>query len=221
VLTTISKVLAVLTTVFCLGFLGVAGVVALGGPNWLGIAESQDGYQFTYEPGQNPSWSVKDLDDGQSVGAPSPVLPQKVRDVLNDRLQEQTTEISELQPKIEQLKGYIATTRQAILTDTAALDKYADGLRQQLATLGQQIRQTQEERSRLTLSAEQKLQEAERLRHDQYRLENLLVAAETDQFRAVEQQKKLRDTAERYQGLIDRLERRRDQLQQRAGTAAK
>jgi hypothetical protein len=220
VLTTISKVLAVLTTVFCLGFLGVAGVVALGGPNWQGMAENLDGYQFTYEPGENPTWSVKDMEDGESVGGPGPVLPQKIRDALNDELQEQSTEIGELGPKIEQTKGYIAATRQAIRSDVAALNRYADGLRQQLVALGQQIQQTQEERSRLTLSAEQKLQEAERLRHDQYRLENLVAAAGTDQFRAVDQQKKLRDTIERYQGMIDRLERRRDQLQQRLGAPA-
>ncbi|WP_166828232.1 hypothetical protein [Thalassoroseus pseudoceratinae] len=221
-LTTISKVLAVLVTVFSLGFLAIAGVAGVGGPNWKGIAEEElPEYQFTRSEGENPTWSVKNLETGQNVGSPSPVLAQKIVDAFNEKKQKQQTRITELQqgspqqPSIPFLKQSIATTQNFILADIKSIELTQDNLRKQIAGLNQQVHDAQTQLAQKAQEAEALHDEAKLRRDDVFRLQNLVEELEADRFRIVELQRKLRDVRERYQGTINRLENRREQLKTR------
>ncbi len=221
-LTTISKVLAVLVTVFSLGFLAIAGVAGIGGPNWKGIAETElPEYQFVQSEGENPTWSAKNLKTGQNVGSPSPVLAQKIVDALNEKKQQQQNRITELtqgsqnQPSIPFLKQRIDATEAFVWADINAIDASKEDLRTQIAGLNQQIHDAQTQLVEKARAAGALHEQAKLRRNDIYRLQNLVDELEADRFRIVELQAKLRDVRERYLGIINRLENRREQLKTR------
>ena len=221
-LTTISKILAVLVTVFSIAFLAIAGVAGVGGPNWKGIAEQElPEYQFTRTEGENPTWSVKNLETGQNVGSPSPVLAQKIVDALNEKKQQQQNRITALtqgspnQPSIPFLKQRVSTMQSFIAADIRALEESANSLRTVIANLNQQVHDAQTQLAQKAQAAEALHDEAKLRRDDVFRLQNLVKELEADRFRIVELQAKLRDVRERYLGTINRLEHRREQLKTR------
>jgi chromosome segregation ATPase len=103
----------------------------------------------------------------------------------------------------------------------ALLAKDIDALSQQQAKLQADLMGYRKAQEAVTQQVKMKVAdveaifaEAELLRGDIYRLQNLVTEAETDRFRAIEHQEKLRDAWERYQGVIDRLKQRNEILRQ-------
>ena len=101
-----------------------------------------------------------------------------------------------------------------ILQDIRALKQYRQRLEEELANLNDSLVQTTQQVSQKARDAELKFASAEQRREDIYRLRNFVAEADTDRFRSVEHQKKLRDVWERYQGVITRLKQRNQQLRQ-------
>lgn len=230
-MTKFSKILALFTTAACFAFLGFVTVTLMAGPNWQGQTHSFPDYVFEYSGGENPSWSAKRRDNDQAVGGASPVLPKKIVDVLSQIKQEQQAEIALLdngdpQKRIKgitQLDDEIHNPETGIevlmYKDIAALNRYEDRLIEDLGRVQTAYETTTREVSDLLKTTEGIYIDAERRRGDIYRLQNLVAETETDSYRAIEHQKKLRDVWERYQGVIHRLEERngvlREQLKQR------
>ena len=225
-MTTLSKILALVTTAACFAFLGFVMVSLVAGPNWQGMThESEfDGYVFENSGGETPTWSVKRRDNQQTVGGPNKSLPPKIVDVLNEIENEQRQRIEFLDKGdrqknifgIDDLKNFINNPDEGIkaliLQDIRALKQYGQRLEEELAALNDTLVQTTQEVSQKARDAELKFTSAEERREDIYRLRNFVTETDTDRFRAVEHQKKLRDAWERYQGVITRLKERNEQL---------
>lgn len=222
-MTTFSKVLAVAVTIFCLAFVGVAGVAYVGGPNWEGRARDLDRYNFENSGGEQPKWSATDRIDGQAVGAPDAVLPKKIIDALKDEKADLATQISRYDTDnratgwytADQYKAFATEAEKLLLQDIQALENYEQGLRTELAAVNEEIRKAKLATSTAAQAAGTALKEAERLRDDIYRIQNLIAEVQTDTERTIAHQKKLRDVLERYQGTANRLELRRDQMKKR------
>ncbi len=225
-MTTLSKILALVTTAACFAFLGFVMVSLIAGPNWQGMTHEPefDAYVFENSGGETPTWSAKRRDNEQSVGSPSPSLPPKIVDVLNQIENEQRQRLTFLEEGDPQNNIYgINALDQAIndpneglkaliLQDIHALKQYRQRLEEELAALNESLVQTTQQVSQKARDAELKFASAEERREDIYRLRNFVTEADTDRYRAVEHQKKLRDVWERYQGVITRLKERNEQL---------
>lgn len=240
-MTKFSKFLALFTTAACFAFLGFVMVTLIAGPNWPGETGQFTNYTFEYTGGENPSWSAKNRATDQAVQGPNKVLPKKIVDVLNDIKQKQQDQIALLDkgnpqtqtPGIEGLENYIngyksdqgapiPGLRDILYKDIAALETKDDQLRQELAALRTDLETTTKKVTDTVASIESILIKTERRRGDIYRLQNLVAEMQTDEYRAIEHQKKLRDVWERYRGVIQRLEQRKaileNQLKQREGS---
>lgn len=225
-MTTFSKILALVTTAACFAFLGFVTVSLIAGPNWVGETHNFPNHVFEYTPGESPTWAAKRRDNDQAIGGASPILPKKIVEVLNQIKQEQQAKITLLDegnPQtqtwgINGLENYLNDPNQGI---KAMLAKDIDALNQQqvklqadLLAIRDALEATSRQVTTTVTGVEAIFLEAERRRGDIYRLQNLVAEAETDTFRAIEHQKKLRDAWERYQGVIDRLEERNEILRQ-------
>ena len=225
-MTTLSKILALITTAACFAFLGFVMVSLIAGPNWQGMTHEPefDAYVFENSGGETPTWSVKRRDNEQAVGGPSPSLPPKIVDALNQIQNDQQQRLTFLEEGDPQKNIYgIKALDQAIndpneglkaliLQDIRALKQYRQRLEDELAGLNDALVQTSQQVSQKARDAELKFTSAEERREDIYRLRNFVTETDTDRFRAVEHQKKLRDVWERYQGVITRLKERNEQL---------
>ncbi|MCA9068139.1 MAG: hypothetical protein KDA84_04415 [Planctomycetaceae bacterium] len=224
-MTTFSKILALITTAACFAFLGFVLVTLIAGPNWPGETNQFTDYTFEYTSGENPTWAVKNRETDQTVGGSSPVLPKKIVDVLNEIKQDQQKQIELLDngnlqtqtPGIDGLEIYVNDPnnglRAILYKDIAALERKDDQLQQELATIRTELEATTKEVTDTLASIESIFIKAERRRGDIYRLQNLVAESQTDEFRAIEHQKKLRDVWERYRGVIQRLEQRKTILE--------
>jgi len=237
-MTTFSKILALLTTAACFAFLGFVLVSLIAGPNWAGETNDFPEYVFEYSGGENPTWSVKRRNTDQSVGGANKILAQKIVDVLNQIKSEQQKQITLLDqgdaatktPGIEPLEAYVNNPDQGLRAllkkDIAAMKAVDARLRDNLNVIRQNLEKT-------TRDVTNTIGEIEKIyiqiggergqagrRGDIYRLQNVVAELESDRYRAIEHQKKLRDVWERYQGTIRRLEQRKsileDQLQKRS-----
>ena len=225
-MTTFSKILALITTAACFAFLGFVTVSLIAGPNWVGETDDYPEYLFEYTPGEAPTWAAKRRDTDQAVGGASPILPKKIVEVLSQIKQDQAAKITLLdegnpQTKtwgINGLETYLNDPNQGIkalvFKDIAALNQQDAKLNADLSALRDALETTSRNVTMTVTGIEAIYLEAERRRADIYRLQNLVAEAETDRFRAIEHQEKLRDTWERYQGVIDRLKQRNEILSQ-------
>jgi hypothetical protein len=225
-MTTFSKILALLTTAACFAFLGFVAVTLIAGPNWQAETNNFPDYTFEYSGGEEPTWAAKRRDNDQAVGGGSPVLPKKIVEVLSQIRQEQQAEITLLDdgdPQrqiwgINALDPYIHDPETGIeammYKDIAALNRNEAKLRADLVRLQDVWEDTHREVTDLVTLIEAIYIEAERRRGDIYRLQNVVAESETDRYRAIEHQKKLRDTWERYQGVISRLKERNEILRE-------
>jgi chromosome segregation ATPase len=223
-MTTFSKILALLTTAACFAFLGFVMVSLIAGPNWPGETNNYTDYVFEYSGGETPTWSAKRRDDDQAVQGPSPILAKKIVDVQSQIKQEQEAKISLLENGDAQtqtmgivgLEAYLNDPNLGIKAllykDIEALNRQEAKLQSDLAVVRDSLESTSRDVTDTLTSIESIFLEAERRRGDIYRLQNLVAEAETDRYRSVAHQKKLRDVWERYQGVIDRLKQRNDIL---------
>lgn len=220
-MTSFSKLLALFTTAACFAFLGFVMVTLIAGPNWPGETNKFTDYTFEYSGGENPTWAAKNRATDQAVQGPHKVLPKKIVDVLNDIKQGQQQQITLLDkgnpqtqtPGIEGLELYVNAPntglREILYKDIAALEKKDAQLQQELSGLRTQLSNTTREVTDTVSNIESIFIKAERRRGDIYRLQNLVAENQTDEFRAIGHQKKLRDVWERYRGVIQRLEQRK------------
>jgi DNA repair exonuclease SbcCD ATPase subunit len=225
-MTTFSKILALFTTAACFAFLGFVTVSLVAGPNWQGETNDYPNYVFEYTGGEAPTWAAKRRDNDQAVGGANKVLPKKIVEVLTQIEKEQKDRIALLDngnpdPQnrvlgIGDLDALIHDPNQGIevmlYKDIAALNRQEQKLQADIAKQRDALETTSREVTDQVTAIEAIYIEAERRRGDIYRLQNLAAEARTDEYRADEHQKKLRDVWERYQGVIAQLKQRNEIL---------
>lgn len=212
-MTTISKCLVVFTAAACIAFLAFVGVTAFGGPNWRAEASELDGYYIDQSEGDSPQWVVLSRDTADQVAGGTVVMPQAIVTARRQIRDEQQAEIDRLDRDLAETETRLNEARQLIEDDVEAFERRESELVAELDELQQQIEQLSNEGIRNSQQAQAVRAEAERRREDVYRLENQLEELRTDKYRAHEQAKRLRDQLIRVGGTVDRLERRKEQLE--------
>lgn len=205
-MTKLGKLLAIFVAVASLAFAGFAVATTFGGPDWQVILRQEAFRAYRVTRGGEPDFlwtAIRSSDDGQV--ASSKKLPEVLVKIMDDILQRQQTELSELTGREPALKERVALLEQAKTQDEAALARYETEYRERLAetrkqesiTAGQVLTATGEAQKLeniISLRREDILrlqQEIEELKADQFRLEaiqtqlqNLLIQVQGDNARA-------------------------------------
>ena len=221
-MTKFSKILAVVATVACIGWLGFTMAVYIGGPNWqLMTVEREElrEYEFARTEGENPSWTAKLRGSDQTV-ATDPNLAKVILQVEKDIEMRQNARLNGnpaagvlgLQQQIDQLQTLLQQTQQFAAADVTALATRGDELEQDVAELTQQLQLATQEVIKRAEQVQKLQAEAAQRRGDVYRLRQLLAELQTDRERLADLQQKLRDRIVRGQADVDALKRRQAQL---------
>ena len=221
-MTKISKLLVIVSAIASLVFLGVAIASFVGGPNWAVEAAQLDEYTFEKSGGETPSWTVKSIrpgPGGQPFTASGPVLADVIVKARNDKLQRQRDELARLDQDTPVYESRLQQSKAAIEADIAAMTTREKQLTDELQALNETVNETTNQAIAKAQEAEQVRTEGERRREDVFRLRTMIAEVRTDKFRAIEQQKKLEDLLVRLGGQTERLERRKEQLNQQIAGA--
>ena len=211
-MTKIAKVLAVVTVVGCLLWMGFVMAALAGGPKWEAIADElarKHNYEFSQSEGENPVWSAKRVGpDTTSVGSDANLakvivaVQNHIKGRQAERLNGKPAEgIRGLQDQITLLEQQIAQTEQFATTDVQALEQYETDLTNQLTQLGQQITDTTRQIGEATAAAKASQDQATLRRGDVHRLRPLLQELQEDRDRLASLQQRLRDWIQ--QGRLD------------------
>jgi hypothetical protein len=214
--TKIGKVLAVFIAAVGVAFLGFVGVTLVGGPNWEARMKADDLRDYVFEQSDDevPNWSVKRLYGGKAVGSPTKLAPKAIEDARKDLKDKQSKETQELENDLEYWTKQVAQSKKFIEQDTKALEDRQAELQKELDDLNKKI---EEVSAAITNTAKQVLSkqaESARRLEDVRLYQAQLEELKSDRFRALEQQKILRDQLLRLRGTNERLERRNEQLKQ-------
>lgn len=212
-MTNVGKALAVFVTVSALSFMAFAGAVLLGGPNWFGMTQEMDHYTFTPSTGPDQTWTVKHRPTDTSVGSGG-ILPHALLGALKDQQQRLTERQTKLDQMIADVTQKIAETEQAQAQDAVALEARTKEFAEMLAQLNAEIAQTQKDLGELTRKTNEINRQLKLRTEDEYRLKSLLALLRTDHERLVDQKGELVDILILLEGGIERLQRRKAQLQQ-------
>ncbi len=211
----VSRLLAIVVTVLSIAFLGFAGVVTLGGPNWDATARSLKDYQFTHAPGPNGQWTATSP-DGESVGS-SPLLPGAIVAALDDtnkKLQGQLGELNDRDPQlrdsIQKIERQIAADREALTASLARKQQQLKDLQEQTAELSDQIVQ----QTTQGIAVEEVVSDR---RSDVFRLTNQLAVLRADEARIEQIRQQMADLIEQINADLDKARRREQQLRMRLG----
>lgn len=210
-----SRVLAVLIAVLGVAFMGFAGVVSFGGPNWEAEARKMEGYTFTLTPGETPIWSATRAADRQELSTKTPLLPEVMTAAIKDRTEQAQAELARLTSAVPDLESQIKTLSGMQQADGPALDAYLQVQSQRLTSTQAQMETVS--KSQETLAAEvRKIEDqlASR-REDVFRLEleHRVLTADVERARqnaaVVEEQIRLLEDE------LDKAQRRKQELDAR------
>ncbi len=222
-MTKIGKVLVVFTAVMSLAFVAFVAVTTLAGPNWRATASELDDYAIADVPGETVKWSVtrKVATDERKTVTTADSLPAAIVAAQNDRTTVQTEEIAGLDQQIAATRQTLDAEKQASAADAEGVKRRVAALQKSVADLDAEILRLTQEGTRQAGLAQQKRDEATLRRADVARLAAELAQVRTDRFRIDEQISALENLLVRLDGLIDRANRRHEQLKLANGDAAK
>lgn len=205
-MTKIAKILAVFVAVGSLAFAGFAIVTTFSGPDWRAMIREPYFQHYSFTAGGAPDfiWTASRISDGAQI-ASSKRLPEVLVKVMDDILQRQQAEQTELSDRETQLQARVDALTKAKAEDEVALSAYEAVQRQRLAAVRKQnevvaaevIAATQEAQKiedEIVLRREDVIalrRQLDEIRADQYRLEvvqknleSLLIQLEGDNWRA-------------------------------------
>jgi archaellum component FlaC len=216
----LSRVLAVLIAVLSVVFMGFAGVVSFGGPNWEAEAESLEGYTFLRSEGQNPIWTATRAADRQELSTKSALLPEVLVAAIKDRTdlarQERDRLAGEI-PTLEQQTKALAAMQEA---DVPALDAYYKTQNERLSQTHARIEAVSKDQETLAAEIRKVEDQLASRREDVFRLEleYQVLTADTERVKqnvaVVEEQIRLLEDE------LDKTQRRQRELDERGIPAA-
>ncbi|MAG92125.1 MAG: hypothetical protein CMJ48_00020 [Planctomycetaceae bacterium] len=233
---TFSKFLTIFVTVASLAFLGFAGISTFAGPNWENEKEKlSDHFSFENSGGEQPTWTA--TRPGVSNNSPefktnSAVLADVVIACKKQLAKEQQERIDALNGQIPGLEERISIAARTNEADLAALDVRAGQLldeieavrAESIATLKKVIGETAgtvDADDNAVPGAIQKRADLTERMKDAYRLRAELEEIRTEQYGIAEQKQKLQVLLIRMNAVLDRLQRRRNQLEKAGATFEK
>lgn len=233
-MTKIGQVLAVCIAVASVAFMAFAVASTVAGPNWSGDEgiQSLPDYLFELAPGTPetpPTWSVKRRRTQESVPPSTPILGHAVLTARRDLTKKQIAQIAEFDSNINSVPSPVMSANNGnpatiTLAEKIALSEKANaddvkGMRTRETEMVAEYKALQAEITAIfdkiiatTLESQTTRAEADRRREDVFRLQNQIEEIYTDRYRAIEQQKKLRDLLVRLRGSIARAQRRENQI---------
>jgi hypothetical protein len=215
--TNVGKVLSVVTAVASVLFLGFVSVAVFGGPNWEAEARKIEGFTFTRTPAtesQSAQWTVtKHVGTGNFQ--PSRAIEPVMVAALNDKLNEERTELQDLEARISPLEQQIAAANTAITADLAALDARVKELEAALADKRAQVQATAEQVEMKAIEVQKVEARIEARREDVLRLAAEVEELRVDNFRIQQIQQQLQDLIQQLDASLESTRRRHDQLDAR------
>lgn len=214
-MTKLSKILCVFVVSACLAFLGVSGVLPLGGANWdLEQADLSGDYLFESNTSETEgkTWSVKSRVGDQTLKSGAKSVPAVVLAARQDMVKQQATIISGLDAKIPDVQKRVVYWTTTTTVDRAAIETRNTQLTQLLAELNGSLDDLTKANIVLGNDTFAKLQLAKSRREEVHRLLDQFDEMQTDLYQIDQQQKRLRDLLVRTHGIVDRLKRRQRQL---------
>lgn len=216
-LTTLSKVLAVTAAALSLAFLGFAFTVLMGGPNWQAEARELSDYTFRQSDGDPPTWSVTRGASGETVHTGATSLAEAVVRARQDLQRRQQERLRELDEQIAAREARLEEERELIAANREALDRRAEQLLAELEALKEQVDEVASQAAVRSREAQELQADVRRRREEVFRLRNLVEGLEADRYRAERQSEKLHDLMIRLKGTVQRLQRRKQQLEEQLG----
>lgn len=216
----LGKVMVVFVTAASLGFAAFALSLVSGGPNWKAEAESAEltnDFIFTTAAGEKPTYSVKLRRTDEAVGSSTPLLAEAVVAARKKQLDLAKAKQADLTQKIDQIKPQIEAIKSLIPPDEAGVKARADAYEKQLEKLNQDIQAATTEFNTKAGEIQQTRKTAQERREEAFRLKNQLELLRDDKFAAEKQQKALEDELIRAEENLKRLQRREAQLKQQVG----
>lgn len=210
--TSLGKVATVVTASVAIAIAGVTVALLLGGPNWLGIAQSIDGYSFTFVGGENPTWTASNDETAATVKS-APVLADTIPPVLQEKITAINSEADALAQRRQLLEGRLEVAKQTSVTDKTALAARLEELRGEIATINQQASKTAADVLSLNEQIAQVETTIEARRGDVYRSEATVKALDADIKRAKQLRQQLADLIVQIDGDLARAAEREQQLQ--------
>jgi hypothetical protein len=197
-------------------FLGFVAVSLLGGPNWQAKMEAADlkDYSFEASGDEIPTWTVKRVHGGDGVGGATKIAPKAIEEARKDLKSKQVSEADSLEKDLKYWQDQLAEARKFTEQDAKGVELRLKELDDELAALNKKIEEVSAIVTERAQQVRAKQAEADRRLEDIRLYEAQLEELRTDRFRALEQQKILRDQLIRFRGTNDRLQRRNDQLKQ-------
>lgn len=168
---TFSRILTVAIVVASVAFMGFAGVVSFGGPNWIAQARTMEGYTFERSPGENPVWSATRSAGRQELATKSPLLPEVLAAAFRDRADQAAAELQELNNAVPELERRITLLREMQEADVPALDRYFQTESMELQTLHEQILESTRQQEQLAGEVRKIEDQLESRRQDVFRTE--------------------------------------------------
>ncbi len=213
-MTTFSKVLAIIASVACVAFLGFVAVATLGGANWEAEMKAADlkDYVFDRSDGEVPTWSAKRIVPEEEVAGSTKIAAQVVAQMRQDLKTRQEKESASLDDGIQEIQARLKEAREVIALDEPAVLKRLNELQQELNGINTKIDDVTKAGQQMAQQAKETQDEATKRHEDVRRLTAELEQLRTDRFRALEQQRILRDHLVRIRGTNDELDRRNKDL---------
>jgi len=211
-MTTISKILTVVITVFSLFFLGFASVISVSGRNWESEMNQLPQFTFTLQEGEQPTWTSTDKLSGTPV-ATSQYLPEVVLKSWQKLQQDRQAEIQDLQEQIDKLEPQISKNKALIESDLKALKEKFNLLIKEKEEIKTVTGQVDAKLAEINQETEKVQELITKRREDVQRLARILQGIRTEHTRLLEDKRTIEQSIIRLQGSIAKAERRSRQLQ--------
>jgi hypothetical protein len=216
-LNTIGKVCVVIVAAASLAFAAFAGAMRNGGPNWQNEADALGSdFILSVTPGNPPSYSMTYRPTNQNIGT-STVLAEVVTAAKAKQASEARDQLKRLQDQAEQFKPLTETALAANAADEAGLKLREEAMRQQLDAVSKEIERVNNEIVETAATAQRIRAEGQDRRDEVYRQKTVLELARNDLYAAQVQRKNLEEEEIRLKDLLQRLQRRKEQLTEQTG----
>lgn len=167
----LSRILTVVIAVASIAFMGFAGAVSFGGPNWEAESRKIPGYTFTRTEGEPPIWSATRAEGREELSTKSPLLPAVIAAAIQDRTTRAQQEKDRLAAAIPQLQQQAETLEQWQTQDTEALEVVYQRERERLAALQTEIEATSKQQEALADDIRKLEDQLDSRRQDVFRIE--------------------------------------------------
>lgn len=215
-----SRVLAVLIAVLSVAFMGFAGVVSFGGPNWEAEARALEGYTFSLTPGETPIWSATRAAEREELSTKSQLLPEVLAAAIQDRATRAQQRVQSLNDAIPQLEAQTKTLDEMQTADVPALQQYFDVQTQRLADTHASIESTSKQQKVIAADVRKIEDQLASRREDVFRTELEYRILTADVERAKQNVAVVEEQIRLLEDELDKAQRRQRELDERGLPAA-